>query len=92
MKLEFDPNKSERNSRERGLPFEMVEHFEWDTCQTRDDVRHLYPEPRRVSVGFIGLRLHVVCYTPVKDGLRIISFRKANKREIRNYEKKKAAH
>jgi hypothetical protein len=92
MKIEFDPAKSERNARERGLPFELVEEFEWETCQTQDDIRFAYPEPRRVSVGFIGPRLHVVCHTPVEGGIRIISFRKANRREIRNYEEKKAAN
>jgi uncharacterized DUF497 family protein len=92
MKLEFDPAKSEKNARERGLPFELVEFFDWETCQTRDDVRHAYPEPRRVSVGFIGTRLHVVCHTRVKDGLRIISFRKANRREVRTYEEKKTSN
>jgi len=92
MKIEFDAKKSERNARERGLPFEMVESFEWETCQTRDDVRYAYAELRRVSVGFIGQRLHVVCHTPIEDGIRVISFRKANKREIRKYEEKKAAN
>ena len=92
MKIEFDPVKSEKNARERGLPFELVEEFEWETCQTQDDIRFVYPEPRRVSVGFIGRRLHVVCHTPVEGGIRIISFRKANRREIRKYEEKKAAN
>lgn len=91
MKIEFDPVKSKKNARERGLPFSLVEEFEWETCQTQDDIRVAYPEPRRVSVGFIGRRLHVVCHAPVEGGIRIISFRKANRREIRKYEEKKTA-
>jgi len=31
-------------------------------------------------------RLHVLCFTPVVNGIRVISFRKANKREIKDYE------
>ena len=92
MKIEFDAAKSARNAHERGLPFEMMESFEWESCQSRDDIRHVYPEPRRVSVGFLGGRLHVVCYTPIKDGIRVISFRKANRREVRKYEEKKTAN
>jgi hypothetical protein len=92
MKVEFDPAKSERNARERGLPFDLVEQFDWDTCQTQDDVRFPYPEPRRVSLGYIGPRLHVVCHTAIEEGVRVISLRKANKREIRKYEEKKTAH
>jgi uncharacterized DUF497 family protein len=90
LKIVFDPAKSEKNARERGLPFSLVEDFEWETCQTQDDLRFPYPEPRRVSVGYIGHRLHVVCHTPIEGGIRVISFRKANSREIRRYEKKKA--
>jgi hypothetical protein len=92
MIIEFDPAKSERNVHERGLPFDLVAEFEWDSCQTYEDTRFDYPEPRRVSVGYIRGRLHVVCHTPVRDGLRVISLRKANKREVRRYEEKKAAH
>jgi hypothetical protein len=92
MKIEFDQNKSAKNARERGLSFELVEFFDWETCQTQDDGRHAYPERRRVSVGFLRGRLHVVCHTPIDGGLRVISFRKANRREIRRYEEKKAAH
>ena len=89
MRIEFDPAESEKNARERGLPFELVEEFVWETCQTKDDIRFAYPKARRVSVGFIGQRLHVVCHTPIEGGIRVISFRKANRREIRKYEEKK---
>ncbi|MBS0349815.1 MAG: BrnT family toxin [Proteobacteria bacterium] len=40
-----------------------------------------------VAVGFLGNRLHVLCFTPRKNGVRIISFRKANAREVKRYEK-----
>ncbi len=92
MKIEFDPRKSEKNARERGLPFELVEEFDWETSQTYDDLRFSYPEPRKVTFGFIGNRLHAVCHTPIEGGTRVISFRKANAREIRKYEEAKAAH
>jgi uncharacterized DUF497 family protein len=32
------------------------------------------------------VRLHVICFTPIDGGVRIISFRKANRREVRYYE------
>lgn len=47
----------------------------------------MYPEPRYFSFGMIGKRLHYLCFTPVTGGIRVISFRKANKREIAKYEK-----
>jgi len=45
-----------------------------------------------IAVGYLGKRLHFVCFTMRGDILRIISFRKANNKEMRDYEKKKAAH
>ena len=91
MKIEFDPAKSTKNARERGLPFQLVERFDWEHAMFSEDTRFPYPESRFTALGFIGARLHVVCFTPISEGLRIISFRKANKREIRRYEKEKAA-
>jgi uncharacterized DUF497 family protein len=29
--------------------------------------------------------LHVLCFTPIAGGIRVISFRKANAREVRNH-------
>jgi len=90
MKIEFDPAKSEKNARERGLPFEMVEAFEWETAVSSEDTRFPYPEVRFTALGFIGQRLHVVCFMAISGGIRVISFRKANKREGRRYEEEKA--
>jgi hypothetical protein len=38
-------------------------------------------------LGWLDVRLHVLCFTPTDDGLRVISLRKANARELRRYEK-----
>lgn len=85
MSISFDPLKSERNVRERGLPFERVNEFDFDTAVVRADVRFDYPEPRFIATGVIGARVHVVCYTPTAEGIRVISFRKANDREVERY-------
>lgn len=86
MKIEFDPAKNERNERERGLPFAKVDSLEWETAQVAEDTRFPYPERRFVAVGYIGERLHVVCFTPIAGGIRVISFRKANDREVKRHE------
>jgi hypothetical protein len=87
MKIAFDQAKSRKNAGSRGLPFELAEDFEWETAVTDEDTRRQYPERRFVAIGFISQRLHVLVYTHIKDEIRIISFRKANKREIKRYEK-----
>jgi uncharacterized DUF497 family protein len=86
MDIEFDPNKSARNDEERGLPFTAVAEFDWETAMIQEDARHEYPERRFVAVGRIGPRLHVLCFTPISGGVRVISLRKANTREVRRYE------
>lgn len=87
MKIEFDPNKSKINERNRALPFEKAADFDWETALYAEDDRKLYPEQRFVAIGYIGKRLHVICFTPIEGGVRIISFRKANSREVKRYEK-----
>ncbi len=92
MKIEFDPTKSEKNARQRGLPFHLVDKFDWETTIFWEDVRFPYAETRFTALGFIGARLHVVCFTPVVGAIRVISFRKANAHEVRRYEKEKTSN
>ncbi len=40
-------------------------------------------EMRRIAVGYLDGRLHLLCYIPRADGIRFIGFRKTNKREAR---------
>ena len=86
MKIEFDPVKSRKNASSRCLPFELAETFEWETAVFYEDSRSDYGETRIVALGFLEQRLHVICFMPIDGGVRIISFRKANKREVRYYE------
>jgi uncharacterized DUF497 family protein len=83
--IEFDAAKNEGNVATRGLSFEMAAQFDFATALIDQDIRKAYPEPRYVALGFLGKRLHVLCFTPVLDGIRVINFRKANVREVRTY-------
>jgi uncharacterized DUF497 family protein len=87
MLIDFDPKKSNKNKFDRSLAFEQAADFDWETALYAEDVRHLYPEQRFVAIGYLEGRLHVLCFTPVKGGVRVISFRKANLREVKRYEK-----
>ncbi|WP_136066076.1 BrnT family toxin [Modicisalibacter radicis] len=86
MIIEFDPDKNARNERERGLPFKAVERFDWEAAVFSEDNRFDYLERRFIALGKIGQRVHVVCFTPIAEGIRVISLRKANPREVRRYE------
>jgi hypothetical protein len=86
--ISFDPAKNEANIRERGLPFSLVkDEFDWSTALVGEDRRKEYSEKRFEALGYVGQRLHVVVYARAEDAVRVISIRKANKREARKYGK-----
>jgi uncharacterized DUF497 family protein len=90
--ITFDPTKNERNIRERGLSFERAADFDFTTATYVIDTRRDYGETRMVAVGYLDRRVHVLCFAETATGIRVISFRRANAREVRRYEKSKAAH
>lgn len=86
MQYEWDENKRIWTLQKHGVDFVDAEKFQWDSAKVTIDDRHTYDEERYVAIGFIEERLHVMAFT-VRDGsIRIISLRKANKREVNNYE------
>lgn len=83
MEFEYDIAKSAENERKRGLPFDMVGGLDWSATLIEPDKRQVYGEDR--FVGYVpdtDGRLHMVCFTMRGEVMRIISFRKANDREI----------
>ncbi|WP_084621532.1 BrnT family toxin [Luteibacter yeojuensis] len=87
MEIWYDEAKQGRNIRERGLSFERVAQFDFSSALVQSDTRADYGEERLVALGLLGERVHVVVFAPKPSGIRVISFRKANKREVRRYEK-----
>lgn len=85
MDIEYDPTKDATNIRERGLSFERARDFDFDSALIGTDDRRDYGETRYVALGFLGDRLHVLCFAETHTGIRVISFRKANQREVKRY-------
>jgi len=81
----YDPAKSERNIALRGLSFELVSEFEWETSLIAEDIRHDYAEKRYQALGFIGLKLHMLVFTLRAELIHVISLRRANQRERKKY-------
>ena len=85
MRFAFDPAKSAKNERERGLPFAAAvflfdgPRLEWE------DRRKDYGEVRFNTLGEIQGRTFCASFTRRGEAIRIISFRKANARETRRY-------
>ena len=86
MKYEWDERKREQTLKKRGVDFEDVKEFKWDTARIITDTRDNYGEDRYVATGFIGGYLHVMAFTFRGEAVRVISLRKANVRERRDYE------
>lgn len=90
MNIEFDSAKNEKNFIERGISFELATDFDLATAKIWLDGRQGYGEERFIALGYIGGRLYSMVFTVRVDVLRIISLRKANKREIKSYEQQEA--
>lgn len=88
MEIDFDPAKNEKNIRERGLSFSLVREVDFETALFSIDTRRDYGETRFRALGLVEGRLHALVFVETANGIRVISFRKANKREIRLYESK----
>jgi uncharacterized DUF497 family protein len=87
VEITFDPAKNERNIRERGLSFERVADFDFATAVFFVDSRRDYGETRIVAVGYPDRRLHTLCFTETPTGIRVISFRRSNRKEARQHGK-----
>ena len=77
---EWDENKSRSNFQTRGFGFDLIQRFDWTTAVSWHDLR-IVEEERRVSIGHIEGRLYVTVWTQREGSTRIISLRKANRRE-----------
>jgi uncharacterized DUF497 family protein len=82
MEIEFDPAKSRRNVRDRGLGFERAEELLDNDPVIVEDRRRDYREPRLIAYGNINGRPHICVFTMRGTAFRIISLRRANRREI----------
>ncbi len=87
MLLEFDEAKSARNRRERGVGVERVADMDLEAALSVEDTRKNYGERRLRVLGHIDGRLHAAVITPRGDRIRVISLRRADRREVRAYEK-----
>ena len=85
VRIVYDPSKDAANFKKHGISLAEADNFEWDRAVVEPDLRFDYGEERYIAMGYVGLRLHVMVFTMRNDLLRIISLRKANKREGDKY-------
>lgn len=91
MRYEWDQAKSRTNRLKHGLEFGDAEEVFSGPCVTFADERFEYGEQRLITLGTLAGRIVVITHTPRGDATRIISMRKANRREQEIYEKRLGA-
>jgi hypothetical protein len=85
IKLEWDEAKRQANLAKHGVDFTAALEFDWGSAKQSPDDRQDYGEGRTVALGLLDGRVHVLIFTRRGDRVRIISLRKANAREVRQW-------
>ena len=89
MRVEWDPSKNRENTEKHGISFEEAAQLLLETADPMEvfDEVHSGKENRFVAVGPIACGVIVVIFTERDDEtVRIISARKATRREKGRYE------
>jgi uncharacterized DUF497 family protein len=86
MDFDWSEDKRRRNVAKHGLDFADVAALEWETATILEDQRTDYGEPRYWAFAMWKGRLHLVAFTlrgtARNRKVRIISFRRASRKEV----------
>jgi uncharacterized protein len=83
--FEWDEEKTAATLAARGFDFAFASRIFDGEVLRRPDLRRDYGEPRWVAIGEVAGETLAVVYTYRGDRVRIISARRANRRERRAY-------
>ncbi len=85
MTFEYDPAKSASNLVKHGIDFDQAQAL-WDDPWILEAPVNTEGEPRLLTIGKIEGKHWAAVWTPRGDAVRIISIRRARKKEIGYYE------
>ena len=89
-RITYDPAKDMSNKVKHDVSLALANELEWDTLLCKPDTRRDYGEPRQIGYAIAGDRLYCVVFVDrpadAPTERRIISLRKANSREVTQYE------
>jgi hypothetical protein len=91
MRIEFDPDKDAANVAKHGISLRLATLLDWETATVRVDARCDYGETRLIAYAEYEGRLYYVVYVERSFSKRIISLRRANRREVKQHERKNEA-
>jgi uncharacterized DUF497 family protein len=85
-RYEWNAGKRKENLEKHGIDFTVASDFDWGLAIVHPDERFPYDEERLIAYGPLRERLYVLVFTRREDDVtRIISLRKANRREQAAY-------
>ena len=87
MRFDFDPGKDATNLGKHGLSLAAAAELGWEAALVWLDDRADYGEVRMVALAPIGDILFFVAFVDREPVRRIISLRRANRREVNHYVK-----
>lgn len=85
MEFDWDAAKARANLAKHAVPFEAVYQFEFDSALIEIDDDLDYGEERLSAIGFIGNRIHYLVFTLREETVRVISLRRATRKEALDY-------
>ncbi len=85
MRIEFDPAKNASNLGKHGLSLALAVELDWDAALVWIDDRHAYGELRMIALAPKTSILYCVAFVDRGNMRRIISLRRANRREVKHY-------
>jgi uncharacterized DUF497 family protein len=85
MRIEFDPTKEASKQLKHGVSLAMAAELDWDAAWVWVDDRFDYREMRMIALAPKTEILYCVAFVDRGDVRRIISLRRANRREAKHY-------
>ncbi|MEY2632865.1 MAG: hypothetical protein RIR00_1519 [Pseudomonadota bacterium] len=85
MRIEFDPVKDAANQTKHGLSLAMAGELDWEAALVWVDDRFEYKETRMIALAPKTEILYYVAFVDRGEVRRIISLRRANRREVKHY-------
>jgi uncharacterized protein len=85
VRFDFDPTKDGLNIEKHGLSLSLAERLEWEAALLWIDERQDYGETRVLALAPSTGILYYVAFVDRADVRRIMSLRRANRREVKRY-------
>ena len=85
MRFEFDADKDRANQEKHGVSLVLAVELDWDAALVWIDGRFDYRETRMIALAPKTGILYYVAFVDRGEVRRIISLRRANRREVKHY-------